>query len=108
MFTDKDTHIFIYEYMSGGTLYEFMQQKHLKLEESEIKAIFKQLLQALKYLHSHNIIHRDLKLDNIMFKTKGNIKSLKLIDFGYATFLSDTKNMKFRCGTPGYVAPEIY
>ncbi|CAD8052225.1 unnamed protein product [Paramecium primaurelia] len=108
MFTDKDTHIFIYEYMYGNTLFEYMQQKHLKLNESEIKAIFKQLLKALKHLHSHNIIHRDLKLDNIMFKTKGDIKSLKLIDFGYATFLSDTKNMNFRCGTPGYVAPEIY
>ncbi|CAD8143968.1 unnamed protein product [Paramecium octaurelia] len=106
--TEKDTSIFIYEYMAGGTLYEFMQQKHLKLDDSEIKTIFKQLLKALKHLHSLNILHRDIKLDNIMFKTKGDIKSLKLIDFGFATFLSDNKNMEFRCGTPGYVAPEIY
>lgn len=43
-----------------------------------------------------------------MFKVKGDVKSIKLIDFGYATFLSDSKNMEYRCGTPGYVAPEIY
>ncbi|CAD8048806.1 unnamed protein product [Paramecium primaurelia] len=108
MFSDKDTHIFVYEYMNGGTLFEYIQKKHLKLDESEVRSIFKQILKALKHLHSLNIIHRDLKLDNIMFKVKGDVKSLKLIDFGYATLLSDTKNMKFRCGTPGYVAPEIY
>ncbi|CAD8140833.1 unnamed protein product [Paramecium octaurelia] len=108
MFTDQDTHIFIYEYMSGGTLFEYIQKKQLKLDEKEIRSIFKQLLKALKHLHSLNIIHRDLKLDNIMFKKKGDVKSLKLIDYGFATFLSDTKNMEFRCGTPGYVAPEIF
>lgn len=43
-----------------------------------------------------------------MFKVKGDVKSLKLIDFGYATSISDTKNMEIRCGTPGYAAPEIY
>ncbi|CAD8060662.1 unnamed protein product [Paramecium sonneborni] len=108
MFTDKDTHIFIYEYMEGGTLFEYMQHKQLKLDESEIRIIFKQLLKALNHLDSLNIIHRDLKLDNIMFKVRGDIKSLKLIDYGFSTLLSDVQGLESRCGTPGYVAPEIY
>ena len=52
------------------------------------------MLKALQHLHSLNIVHRDIKLDNIMFKVKGDIKSLKLIDYGYTTFLYDTKGMK--------------
>lgn len=41
MFTEIDTHIFVYEYMNGGTLFEYIQKKQLKLDESEIRSIFK-------------------------------------------------------------------
>lgn len=52
-------------------------------------------------------MHRDIKLDNIMFQEPNNIKSLKLIDFGLSSFVKDD-NSKIRCGTPGYIAPEIF
>ena len=70
----------------------------------------KELLIVVRYMHSKNIIHRDIKPENIMFEEKeAKIDGLKLVDFGFATYLKPTEteqvNMKF--GTPYYIAPEI-
>lgn len=65
----------------------------------------KALLKALNHLHSLGIIHRDIKLTNIVFKDKINFKSLKVIDFEFATFLNDFEDSD--CGTEGYMAPEV-
>jgi len=61
----------------------------------------------VKYLHSKEIIHRDLKPENIMFKNKNDIKSLKIADFGLATRANIDKFFYPKCGTPGFVAPEV-
>jgi calcium-dependent protein kinase len=53
------------------------------------------------------VIHRDLKPENIMFKEEGNLNSLRIVDFGLSTFDYLEKYQFPKCGTPGYVAPEI-
>lgn len=58
-------------------------------------------------MHSKGIMHRDLKPENIMFKTKNDINSLKLVDFGLATHWAQSSYLHPKCGTPGFVAPEI-
>ena len=63
-------------------------------------------MQALEYLHSNKIIHRDLKPDNIIFKDEETIE-IGLVDLGFATYEEDYDKLFKRCGTPGYVAPEI-
>lgn len=63
------------------------------------------MINALKYLHSNKIIHRDLKLGNLFISEK---MELKLGDFGLATKLDfDGEKKKTICGTPNYIAPEI-
>lgn len=57
-------------------------------------------------LHSYNIVHRDLKPDNLIFRDE-LLNSLVIIDFGLSTIIKDDKPLYTRCGTPGYVAPEI-
>lgn len=52
-------------------------------------------------------MHRDLKPQNLMFKEKGNLNSLKIVDFGMATSTEVDKYLFTRCGTPGFIAPEI-
>jgi len=67
----------------------------------ECKAIMRQLLSAVSYMHSEQICHRDVKLDNMIVDSVGR---LKLIDFGFATPFKD--KLKNQCGTPSYMAPE--
>jgi len=74
--------------------------------ESDARAVFKQLLDGLVYLHGKNIVHRDLKLENLMLSRAGSLtEGLKIVDFGLARFGGpfDDDDM---CGTPLYVAPE--
>lgn len=65
------------------------------------------LPEALSYLEDRNIIHRDMKPENIVFSTKGSYDMPVLIDLGFATFEKDFRLLFTRCGTPGYVAPEV-
>ena len=66
----------------------------------------KHLVKALHYIHSKGIMHRDLKPENILFQKKNDYSSLKIADFGLATFTTDFPYVYPKCGTPGFVAPE--
>ena len=102
-FETKDYLLIIMENVSGGDLLTFVK-KRTKLNEKICKYIFKQLLLSLKFIHSKNIIHRDIKLDNILIDLNNNIK---LCDFGVGKIIHEGEIIKEQCGTPAYIAPEI-
>jgi hypothetical protein len=92
------------EYLSYGSLYDVLDYVQ---DENNIKNIFAQIISALEYCHGNLIAHRDLKLENIMMAGKmADLYYVKLIDFGYATFVRPSLH-KTPCGSPYYVAPEI-
>ncbi|KAL7714972.1 non-specific serine/threonine protein kinase [Entamoeba marina] len=97
----------IMECIYGGTLKEYVKQRPL-LEEEVIRNISKQILEALSYLHEKNIIHRDLKLENVLLLNTNTI-NIKITDFGLGKIIdSNTDNMtKTRCGTCEYISPEL-
>lgn len=89
-------------------LSQYRIEKGGRLSLPEIKEIFFQLNSALKYLNENNIIHRDLKLENVLIKTNDNNKNvIKLGDFGLSKYIHENELISTNCGTPAYMAPEI-
>ncbi|KAI8376026.1 kinase-like domain-containing protein, partial [Radiomyces spectabilis] len=102
--TDKYIGI-ILEYASGGELFEYILANRYLKEKDSCK-LFAQLISSVYYMHSKNIVHRDLKLENLLLDKHRNIV---VSDFGFANqFTSDFNDlMATSCGSPCYAAPEL-
>lgn len=96
--------IFIVMQLCGSlTLNVFCRQfPEKKLNEEQAYALFSQIVKGVKYMHDHNVAHRDLKLTNILIDEEYTVK---IIDFGFACEANEKHRMY--CGTPSYMAPEI-
>eukprot|EP00041_Stephanoeca_diplocostata_P020062 m.440212 g.440212 ORF g.440212 m.440212 type:complete len:472 (-) comp21465_c0_seq6:183-1598(-) len=93
----------VLEFVPGGDLFDYVI-KHKRLLEHEARKMFRQILSAVEYCHLHGIVHRDLKLENVVLDENRNVK---VADFGLSTqFLGDADLSTF-CGTIGYCAPEL-
>ena len=64
------------------------------------------MLDAVAFMHSKGVIHRDLKLENFVFAEKGNLNSLSVVDFGLAKALNARQKAQHVCGTLSYISPE--
>ena len=95
--------LLVMELCAGGDLLNYVR-KRKKLDEIAAKYLFKQLIEGLGYLHSKNVLHRDIKLDNILLDGKGMVK---IADFGVSKEVKPDEIMREQCGTPAYIATEI-
>ena len=103
-FEDSENVYLLLEICQNQSLNELLKRRKT-LTELEVQCYTMQIIKALKYLHSHRIIHRDLKLGNLFISDK---MELKVGDFGLATKLEfDGERKRTVCGTPNYIAPEI-
>ena len=105
-FEDNEKLYLIMELASNGNLYNFIQNnKNQKIKTKEmIKKIIIQVIEIIKYLHSLDIIYRDIKPENILLDKDYNVK---LCDYGWASYLSKGQFCSAYCGTPEYVSPEV-
>lgn len=94
------------EYMDGGALTDLLElYGKLFLSEGEISYVLRCVLRALRYIHEHSSIHRDIKSDNVLLSMNGDVK---LADFGYAAQLNEhTQKRQTIVGTPYWMAPEV-
>ena len=95
----------VMEYLKGYDLYKIISLKiYNGFDEKDMCGIIEQLLKALSFIHNQGIVHRDIKPENILFSDRRDYSTLKLIDFGLATYKKDHKSV----GTPYYMAPEMF
>ena len=103
-FEDIEKIYILFEMYHNQSLYELLNRRK-RLTELEVQCYIVQLIKALKYLHSHRVIHRDLKLGNLFLTDK---MELKVGNFDLATKLDfEGERKRTVCGTPNYIAPEI-
>jgi calcium/calmodulin-dependent protein kinase I len=96
------------DYEESGTLYDLLSARNI-LTEHETKKVMRQLLIAVDFMHSKSIIHRDLKPDNILINSKqGGSFDIKISDFGLSATFHEKGFLVKRCGTPNYIAPEVF
>ncbi|KAI8324593.1 Pkinase-domain-containing protein [Martensiomyces pterosporus] len=95
----------VIEYASGGELFDHILA-HRQLKENDACRLFAQLIAGVSYLHSKHIVHRDLKLENLLLDRNRNIK---ITDFGFANQFRAPGDdlMSTSCGSPCYAAPEL-
>ncbi|MDP2438364.1 MAG: protein kinase [archaeon] len=106
-FFDTDDMLYlVMELVTGGELFSRIVELGSYTEEMASQVVHK-LLDAVAYLHSQNIAHRDLKPTNLLLKSADNDCDVKIADFGLSKILGENVFMQTACGTPIYVAPEV-
>ncbi|XP_031229557.1 LOW QUALITY PROTEIN: sperm motility kinase X-like [Mastomys coucha] len=104
VFETKHKTYLVMEYASRGSLLRYIK-KCGHLGEEEASTIFTELSLAVNYIHSQNIVHRDIKAENILLDWEGHVK---LTDFGLGKRLASGEKFKGFCGTAQYCAPEVF
>ncbi|XP_031733981.1 NUAK family SNF1-like kinase 1 [Anarrhichthys ocellatus] len=103
VFESRDKIVIVMEFASRGELYDYIQERR-RLPESEARSIFRQITSAVHYCHKNGVVHRDLKLENILLDQDFNVK---LADFGLSNHFQRGTLLQTYCGSPLYAAPEI-
>lgn len=103
-YEDDSAFYLVLEYVKHGNLLERLLNVR-GFTETDALEFIRNLLEVVEYLHSLGIIHRDIKLENILMCSNENNVEFKLADFGLATYIE--KVHKSKCGSPGFMAPEV-
>lgn len=108
-FEDQEAYYVVTKYMPAGSMHNYLKkQKNHYLTEAHVKKLLTQVALGLKEIHSQNIVHRDIKLENLLMSDFSEDAQVRIADFGSAFRLESHEDFStFRIGTPGYTAPEL-
>ncbi|XP_076857213.1 NUAK family SNF1-like kinase 2 [Brachyhypopomus gauderio] len=102
VFENKDKIVIVMEYASRGDLFDYISERHVS--EKEARHFFRQIVSAVHYCHRNGIVHRDLKLENILLDSNMDVK---IADFGLSNLFRRGEYLQTYCGSPLYASPEI-
>lgn len=100
----ENSYYLVLELAEAGDFIKYMSEKK-KLSERECQKFIRQIASAVDHMHTSNITHRDLKLENLLLDRENNIK---IIDFGLSNVFYGDSSLNTQCGSPVYAAPEIF
>ncbi|XP_074039466.1 serine/threonine-protein kinase MARK2-like [Leptinotarsa decemlineata] len=100
----KTTYHIVMDYAAGGDMFDYIV-RHGRMNETEARTKFRQIVSAVEYCHKKRIIHRDLKDGNILFDSEMNVK---IADFGFARDFNPRNTLHTFCGSPQFAAPELF
>jgi serine/threonine-protein kinase CHEK2 len=108
VFESQQFLVLVLEYCSGGELFDYVAGKG-RMEEKEARQLLRGVFEAVAYMHTHSVAHRDLKPENALLAVnEAGEKIIKLGDFGLARAIGENQRMSTLCGTPAYLAPEVF
>eukprot|EP01114_Cavostelium_apophysatum_P017156 TRINITY_DN5030_c0_g1_i1.p1 TRINITY_DN5030_c0_g1~~TRINITY_DN5030_c0_g1_i1.p1 ORF type:complete len:361 (-),score=54.56 TRINITY_DN5030_c0_g1_i1:128-1210(-) len=100
-----DFHYLVFQYINGQDLFCYLEKlSFAPRSETEARSIITQICKGLQHIHSKNIAHRDIKLENVLIDPEGHIV---VIDLGLCAFIEEGKPCRDWCGSDNYLAPEI-
>lgn len=110
VFESQNSIYLVLDLLRGGELLQSLKKERSFLGEVDRAIIMKNLLLGLSHIHEKGVMHRDLKPENIMLREPNSFNDIVIVDFGLSSRTNiDAKNMLFKkCGTPGFVAPEVF
>lgn len=107
MFETPERIFVVMEKLKGDMLEMILSSERGRLSERITKFLITQILIALKHLHSKNIVHCDLKPENVLLSSDTDFTQVKLCDFGFARIIGEKSFRRSVVGTPAYLAPEV-
>ncbi|KAK2859309.1 hypothetical protein Q5P01_003929 [Channa striata] len=101
--------VLVLEFAAGGEIFNqcVTDQEDEAFTEEDVKRLMKQILQGVAFLHQNNIVHLDLKPQNILLTSSSPLGDIKIVDFGLSRIVCSHQELREIMGTPEYVAPEI-
>lgn len=107
IFENESTLFLVIEYLPGGDMFDFLQERGFDIKESQAKTYVKKIANALAYLHSFGIAYRDLKPENILMSSSDDTADIKISDFGLSKIIAPNERSDEPFGTISYAAPEV-
>nr|XP_028606864.1 serine/threonine-protein kinase 17A isoform X1 [Podarcis muralis] len=100
--------ILVLEYAAGGEIFDqCVAERDDAFKEKEVKRLMRQILEGVSFLHRNNVVHLDLKPQNILLTSESPLGDVRIVDFGLSRVMKNSEELREIMGTPEYVAPEI-
>ncbi|XP_075414277.1 serine/threonine-protein kinase 17A [Tenrec ecaudatus] len=100
--------ILVLEYAAGGEIFDqCVADRDDAFKEKDVQRLMRQILEGVRFLHTHDVVHLDLKPQNILLTSESPLGDIKIVDFGLSRIMKNNEELREIMGTPEYVAPEI-